>query len=102
MKVVRLSASRTGRRYPQETFLVLIFTRGRVDPRAMEGRKEYVTEKPSETTGNRSRDRPIELHLIAINITISLCLLSKFVPVKRGTLCSVSEWRLNTGVLISP
>ena len=35
MKVVRLSASCTGRLYPQELFLVLIFTRRWVDPRAM-------------------------------------------------------------------
>jgi len=35
MKVVRLSAVHTDRLYPQEMFLVLIFTKGWVDPRAM-------------------------------------------------------------------
>jgi len=40
MKMVSLSASRTGRFYPQEMFLVFIFTRGLDDPRAMERLEE--------------------------------------------------------------
>ena len=35
MKMVRFSASRTGRLYPQKMLLVLIFTKDCVDPRAM-------------------------------------------------------------------
>ena len=44
---------------PPEMFLILLFTRGWVDPQdhGTVGRK-YVTEKSSDTSGNRSRDHP--------------------------------------------
>ena len=57
MKVVR-SASRTGRFYPPGNVPGTHFTRGRVDPRDMVRSERNVTEKSSDTTGNRSRDRP--------------------------------------------
>ena len=59
MKVVRSSVSHTGHLYSQEIFLILIFTKGCVKPQGYGtvGRK-YVTEKSSDTTGNRSRDSP--------------------------------------------
>jgi hypothetical protein len=42
---------------PPGMFLVLIFTRGWVDPRTMVRWEGNIPEKFSDTTGNRSRDR---------------------------------------------
>ena len=42
----------------RKMFLVLIFTRGWVDSRAMVRSEGNVTEKSKDTTGNRSWDRP--------------------------------------------
>ena len=50
MKVVRLSVSRTGRLYLQKMFLVLIFTRGWVDLKAM-----------VRSEGNMSLKNPVTL-----------------------------------------
>ena len=59
MKVVRLSALRTGQLYPQETFLVLISVRGWVNPQGHSAAGRITSMKNSnDTIGNRTRDLP--------------------------------------------
>ena len=57
MKAVRSSASSNGRLYPQECSRYSFSLGTESTPVPWYGRKEYVTEKSSETIGNRSRDR---------------------------------------------
>jgi hypothetical protein len=56
MKVMRLPASRVGRLYHQECSWYSFSLGAESIPGPWYGRKEYVTEKSSDTTGNRSRD----------------------------------------------
>ena len=59
MKVVRLSALRNGRFYPQEIFLVLISVRKLSQPQGHSAAGRIMSMKNSnDTIGNRTRDLP--------------------------------------------
>jgi hypothetical protein len=59
MKVVRLSTTRTCRLYPRKCSRYSFSLGAESTPGPWYGRKEYITEKSSYTTGNRSRNRQL-------------------------------------------
>ena len=88
MMVVRLSASRTGRLYPQECSWYSFSLGSESTPGPWHGRKEYVTEKSSDTTGNK------QYYIGAVNMSIKVVKVTLYSEITQtATVCEASYFK---------